>query len=208
MQTLKFFTLVALGASVAACGKMPDIASRNAPFEVTPPVQAVQSGSLPQAHNALPMTVTAINISVPQSLTVSEANSYYPKGDIVWRGDPIGDRHAQVAALLEAGFKEGTKDMNGATAVTLDVEVVRFHSVTEKSRYTVGGVHNIMFNLTVRRASTGQALTSTAGIEANLPALGGVAAVEADRQGQTQKVRVTAHLAQVIQRELARFVTS
>ena len=96
--------------------------------------------------------------------------------------------------------------MAGATPVILDVTAVRFHSLTEKARYTVGGVHNIIFDLTVRRASTGEALAPTRRVEADLPALGGTAAVEADRQGQTQKVRVHAFLQQVIRQELARFV--
>ena len=42
--------------------------------------------------------------------------------------------------------------------------------------------------------------------EADLPALGGRSAMAADRKGQTQKVRVTDHLALVIQQELSRFV--
>jgi hypothetical protein len=216
MQTLisssKLVAALILGASVTACGNVPDIASRNAPFEAVAPAQSVQQAALRQAPSQaqvpLAMTVTGININVPQTLSVSEANSYYPKGDIVWRGDPIGDRHAQVAAIFENGFRAGTADMSGLTAVTLDVEIVRFHSVTEKTRYSVGGVHNIMFNLTVRRASTGEALAPTRLVEANLPALGGKSAIESDRRGQTQKVRVTDHLGQVIRRELARFVSA
>ncbi len=213
MQILKLIAASTLAASLAACGNVPDIASRNAPFEATPPATGVaQAGQTAQPAafavqpTALPVSVTDIRIAVPRSLSVSEANSYYPKGDIVWRGDPIGDRHAQVQSLFEDGFAAGTAGMEGGTPVTVDIEVVRFHSVSEKTRYSVGGVHNIKFNITVRRASTGQALAPTRLVEANLPALGGRSAIEADRAGQTQRVRVTAHLAQVIRQELARFV--
>ena len=85
----------------------------------------------------------------------------------------------------------------------------RFHSLTEKARYSVGGVHNIIeFDLTVRRASTGEALAPARRVEADLPALGGTAAIESDRAGQTQKVRVTTFLQSVIQQELSRFVST
>ncbi|MCX7559964.1 hypothetical protein OS190_10330 [Sulfitobacter sp. F26204] len=214
MQTLKLFTAMTLGVSVAACGNVPDIASRNAPYEVTPPSdsqpasQPLATGNTERLHAQLPMTVTQININVPRTLTVSEANSYYPKADIVWRGDPIGDRYAQITQIFDTAFRAGTKDLSGPTGVILDVELVRFHSVTEKTRYSVGGVHNMVFNLTVRRASTGAALAPTRQVTADLPALGGRSAIEAERKGQTQKVRVTNFLAQAIRQELARFVSA
>ncbi|MGJ8615586.1 MAG: DUF6778 family protein [Sulfitobacter sp.] len=199
MNTLKMIAVLGLGALVSACGNMPDIASRNAPFETTEPVLAAPAtqSQLPQS-----MHVTEINVLVPRSLKVSEANVFYPRADIVWRGDPIGNRHAQIQSIFETSFATGTKDMKGATAVILDVEIVRFHSVTEKTRFTVGGVHNMEFLLTVRSASTGLALAPARQIEANLPAFGGRQAMEAERRGQTQKVRVTGYLAQVIRQEL------
>lgn len=207
MQTLKLITALCLGASVAACGAGPDITTRNAPFETTPPVSQVQNTAQIGARQALPVTVKDIRISVPGTLTVSEANGYYPRADIVWRGDSIGNRHAQVAAIYRSAFENGTRHLNGPTGVIVEAEIVRFHSVTEKARYMTGGVHNMIFNLTVRRASTGEALAPTREITSDLPALGGTAAIEADRMGQTQKVRVTDHLSYVIQQELARFVT-
>ena len=214
MQILKIITALTLGASVAACGNVPDIASRNAPFEVLTP-STVQHASQPRPTiltdirpAQLPMTITEINVNVPQALTVSEANSYYPNADIVWRGDPIGDRRVQISQIFETAFRNGTADLAGATGVILDVEVLRFHSVTEKTRYSVGGVHNMLFNLTVRRASTGVALGPTRLVTADLPALGGRSAMEAERIGQTQKVRVTDFLSQAIRHELARYVSA
>lgn len=210
MKNLKCAVALGLCALITACGaSVPSITSRKAPFETLPPaVEAPPAATAFKTAVApdVPFTVTQINVRVPRSLKSTEANSYYPRADIVWRGDPFGDRHQQIAEILDAGFRAGTRDMAGATPVTLDVTAVRFHSLTEKARYTVGGVHNIIFDLTVRRASTGEALAPTRRVKADLPALGGTAAVEADRQGQTQKVRVHAFLQQVIRQELARFV--
>ncbi len=199
LNTLKLLTALGLGVLVSACSNTPDIASRNAPFEVTGPIT-----SMPFAQYQLPqsMRVTAINVNVPRSLKVSEANSYYPRGDIVWRGDPIGDRYQQIQSIYETAFAQGTADMKGEADVTLDVEILRFHSVSEKTRYSVGGVHNMTFRLTVRSSTTGLALAPARDIEANLPAFGGNQAIEAERRGQTQKVRVTGYLAQVIRQEL------
>ena len=216
MQTLKLIAVLVLGGSLAACGNVPDIASRNAPFETLPPNNPTQAASKPTpqlqaaafSQAAVPLSVTGIDVRVPQTLTVSEANSYYPREDIVRRGDPIGDRHAQIGAIIHDAFQRGTADMARPTPVFLEVEVLRFHSVTEKTRNSVGGVHNIVFNLTVRRASSGAALGPTRLVSADLPALGGRAAIEADRQGQTQKVRVTDFLSYTIRQELARFISA
>lgn len=199
MKTLKLITALGLGILVSACGNTPDIASRNAPFESTSPVL-----SAPYVQSQLPqsMTVTEINVRVPRNLKVSEANSYYPRADIVWRGDPIGDRYSQIEQIFKTAFASGTQDMAGEANVILDVQITRFHSVTEKTRFSVGGVHNMNFLLTVRSAATGLALAPTREVEANLPAFGGSQAMAAERRGQTQKVRVTGYLAQVIRQEL------
>ena len=201
MKIIKIVAALGLGALVTACSSVPEVASRNASFtQLTPGFS--ESAEPRQGALAKDMRVSAINVSVPRSLSVSEANSYYPRADIVWRGDPIGDRHSQIQKIFENAFAEGTKPLQGQTDVVLDVEIVRFHSVSEKTRSSVGGVHNMEFNLTVRRADTGAVLQAPRRIEANLPAFGGKRAVEEERKGQTQKVRVTAYLSQVIRQEL------
>lgn len=206
MKTLKVIAAIGLGALVSACSSVPDIASRNAPFEATPQLAFQQVAPDAQPQMALPQSlkVSAINVRVPGTLKVSEANVYYPRADIVWRGEPIGNRHAQVQKIFEQAFLNGTRDMQGISDVVLDVEVTRFHSVTEKTRYSVGGVHNMEFNLTVRSAATGLPLAPTRQVEANLPAFGGKQALDADRRGQTQIVRVSGYLAEVIRQELAK----
>lgn len=201
MNTLKIIAALGLGALVSACSTVPEVASRNASFaQITPGFS--QSAAPVQDVLARDMKVTAINVTVPRSLSVSEANSYYPRADIVWRGDPMGDRHSQIQQIFQTAFAEGTQPLQGKVNVVLDVEIVRFHSVTEKTRYTVGGIHNMEFLLVVRRADTGEVLMAPRQVEANLPAFGGKRAVEEDRLGQTQKVRITGYLSQVIRQEL------
>jgi hypothetical protein len=200
MKTLKLIAALSLGALVSACGGV-DIASRNASFDATAPALSFQQDIAP--ITAPVVRVARINVVVPETLKVSEANRYYPSGDIVWREDPIGNRHAQVKAIFENAMALGTQNMDGATPVVLDIQVMRFHALTEKARYTVGGVHSITFFLTVRDAKTGLALAAPRKIEADLDGFGGQQAINAESRGQTQKVRITGHLAEVIRQELS-----
>lgn len=206
MKLFRTMIALGLGALVTACGTVPDIASRNAPFE-TAGAQALYAqpeGTVLQFAAVTPETfrVAKVNVNVPRSLEVSEANVYYPRGDIVWRGDPIGDRHAQVREIFETAAFNGTKDMAGETPVIIDLQLIRFHSVSERTRASVGGVHNMHFFMTVRDGQTGAMIGEPRQIEANLPAYGGSEAIRAENRGQTQKVRVTGYLAHVIRQEL------
>lgn len=161
-------------------------------------------------HTILPeavlrqINVAQINVNVPQTLSVSEANRYYPMADIVWRGDPIGNRHAQISKIVHEGMVNGTASFQGPVAVVIDVEVTRFHSVTEKARYTVGGVHNIEFLMVIRDATTGERLSPSRRVSTSLEAFGGQHAVAAENRGQTQKVRVTTHLGEVVRQQLVK----
>jgi hypothetical protein len=193
MKTLKLIVMLVLGAMVSACAAV-DTVTRNARFE---PQQ-------PEFVQTLPtMRVTEINVLVPQTLKVSERNSYYPGGDIVWRGDAIGNRHQQVKAVFDTALSQGTAQMDGIVPVRLDIRVDRFHALTEKARYTIGGVHSIIFVLQIRDLSTGLALGEPRLVKADLDAFGGQQALRAEARGQTQKVRITNHLAEVICQELS-----
>ena len=193
MKTLKLIVMLVLGAMVSACAAV-DTATRNARFE---PQQ-------PEFVQTLPtMRVTEINVLVPQTLKVSERNSYYPGGDIVWRGDAIGNRHQQVKAIFDTALSQGTAQMDGIVPVRLDIRVDRFHALTEKARYTIGGVHSITFVLQIRDLSTGLALGEPRLVKADLDAFGGQQALRAEARGQTQKVRITNHLAEVIRQEIS-----
>lgn len=191
MRIVKLGSAMLLALGLAACAS-PDTASRNASF----PARAVAPGTTP-------LDVQMVRVSVPPSLKVSEANRYYPGGDIVWREDGPGDRHAQVQAILEDAFARGTASLpKGSVPVVLDVELSRFHALSEKARYTIGGVHAIQFTYVLRDPATGAALTPPKFVKADFRALGGQAAIEAERNGITQKRRITEHLAQVIHQEL------
>ena len=202
MKLMKLILLFGFGAVLAGCAAV-DTPSRNSAFEPTIGGTAAVGTQQPIFSETMPsFQVEEVNVLVPRSLIVSEQNVYYPRGDIVWRGEPYGDRHAQVEAIFDEALTRGTKDMQGEVPVILDVTVERFHSLTEKTRYTVGGVHSIRFTLAVRDAETGLLLEEPRSVEADLKGFGGQRAINAEQQGQTQKVRITDHLTKVIQDEL------
>lgn len=204
MQRLKLAVLLVMVGLVSACGNM-NATTRNAPFEgASLPTAATNAPRITPGDIAARTNVRVENIvvRVPRSLSVSEANRYLPSSDIVWREDPIGDRHAQVATIFYDAMQRGTATLDGATPVLLDIEVGRFHALTEKARYTVGGVHNINFTLTLRHADTGALLAEPRRVRADLDAFGGAQALAAEARGQTQKVRISDHLAEVIRQEL------
>lgn len=195
MKLIKAVALGVIAAALSACSGM-DVASRNAPLE-TPRLQATQTAEVVRDYS-----LHSIRFAVPADLRVSEANSYYPIADIVWRGDPLGDRRAQITDMFQSAIAAAGEGLTGSVPVTVDVTLVRFHSLTERTRYTVGGVHSIKFEMTVRDAQTGEVLEGPRTIVADLAALGGYAAIQADQTGQGQKVRIMTHLTSVFFREL------
>lgn len=208
MKPISVILTLAAALGLSACASV-DTATRNAalaPPQVEPlaaaPAPLPVAETRPAANAAL--DVMRINVRVPRSLKVSEANTYRPIADIVWREDPLGDRYAQVAAIFQTAMEQGVQGFAPGRDVALDIQVTRFHAVTEKTRYTIGGVHDIHFFVTVLDAATGAPLTQPWLVETELKAYGGARAMEAMSRGETQKVRITAHLAQVIRTELSR----
>ena len=194
------FALLALLA-VAACAKPADFVTRT----VAPDTPLLQMEG--EADQALPLvrpsySVAALTVDVPATLTVSEANSYKPRADIVWRGDPMGDRYQQVATLVRDAMQAGVADMAGERPVNVDIQITKFHALTERTRYSVGGTHDIHFAITVSDAETGVVIEPTRLVETELTGFGGQAAIRAEAEGQTQKVRISAHLRNVILEEL------
>ena len=147
--------------------------------------------------------VISVKIDVPRTLKVSEANVFFPIADIVWHGDPLGDRYAQVQAIYAEAFAAGTADLHGARKVEVDAEITRFHALTPKTRYTVGGMHTLHFILTVRDAATGEILDGPRPVVADVKGSGGTRAMEEEAAGITQKVVIEDRLAQVIRDELS-----
>ena len=141
-----------------------------------------------------------VAVSVPESLKVSEAKSLLPQADIVWREDPDGDRHPQVAAIIAAGVTQGAQGLRGSRPVRIEITVTRFHALTfeAEKRLSNAGVHNIKFIAQVVDARSGTVLAGPDEIEAALPALSGKQMKEARARGETQKSQITAHLRVVI----------
>jgi len=191
------FFEVLTGLALSGCATAPlETASRNAPSPMKP--KAAAQATAPEAFH-----VSSVRVSVPRELRVSEANRFYPGGDIVWREDPPGDRHEQVRKIVETAMVEGVSGLDqSGTPVMLDIKVTRFHALTEKARYTVGGVHALQFEILLRDAQTGAPLGEPRFVKADFKALGGRAAVNAENAGLTQKVRITRHLANVIRQQL------
>jgi len=144
--------------------------------------------------------VVGLSVNVPDTLTVTDQNSFAPDADIVWHGDPEGDRRAQVAAIVREGITRGTNDLRGSRAVKMNVQLQEFHALSPVARERApSAVHNISFVIQVVDAQTGQVLRGPDQIRADLEAYTGFRAIEEALNGQTQKVRITNHLEKVIE---------
>ncbi|NNK77185.1 MAG: hypothetical protein HKP40_00595 [Litoreibacter sp.] len=194
---MKFSLIAALSAvltALAACSFVEQPTSDGPPVAKFVPVYVGTA--------AADWTVSSVRIDVPAELTVSEADRYYPLSDIVWRGDPPGDRRQQVATLMQEAVIDGLVHLRGGQDVYMELAVTRFHSVTERARAAIGGVHNIEFNLSVFDAETGLQIVGPLPMDASLNAFGGADAIKADQRGETQKVRIRRHLTEFMRIEL------
>jgi hypothetical protein len=133
-------------------------------------------------------------VNVPRTLSVSEAHGIKPRADIVWREDAPGDRYVQVEGIMRNALAPALRSMQGDVPVQVVVELTRFHALSERSRYTIGGQHEIEFVYVVRHAETGALLAGPEAVDLTFRALGGQRAVEAEQQGITQRVRITERL--------------
>ena len=145
--------------------------------------------------------VVDVNVSVPRSLVVSEAQTYEPKADIVWREEAAGDRYAQVEKILHDAITQGASGARGGQRVRLDVVVSRFHAMTfqaESLQMSNVGVHNINFTIRVVDASSGAVLAGPDAIDAAFPAKTGARMAAARARGESQKSQITAHVRNVV----------
>lgn len=200
---VRMISALALAFGLSGCVS-GDMATRSA-TDATGLTIATQGGYRTPDAAAMPLAalyqIVDVQVVVPRDLKVSEANTFLPSADIVWRGDPLGDRYAQIEAIMDSAAQPVIGRGMGRPAVA-ELVVTRFHGVTEKTRYTVGGNHNMRFDLTLRDAATGEVLVGPRPVVADVRASGGAKAIEEDRIGRTQKVVVTERLAEVLQREL------
>jgi hypothetical protein len=144
----------------------------------------------------------ALRFSAKPGLTVSEEESFYPNADIVWRGDPVGPRIAQIESMFQAAVARNQSVLTGSRTVDVVVTLVRFHGVTERTRTTLGGVYNIVFELSVRDAGSGAVIEPPRLVVANLNAPGGATGMVLGDEGQTQRARVISFLTGILRQEL------
>lgn len=142
-----------------------------------------------------------LRVNVPANLTVSESNRYAPKADIVWRGEPRGDRRVQVRDIIATAVKRGVRGLRGGRRVNINIEMIEFHALSDKLRKSniKAGIHNISFLMEIVDARSGKTIVAQQPIQADLIGYTGKKAKELVQAGQTQKVRITAHVAAVIQ---------
>lgn len=158
----------------------------------------VKYSDAPDPSETRTWRLSSVSVSVPDTLTVSDANTYAPDADIVWHGEDFGDRRAQVRAILKEGLTRGARGLKGRRPVILSARLVQFHAVTPIALDKApAAVHNIKYELQVFDARTGKPLTAPQRIAADLEAHVGTAAVLAAIEGNTQRVRIVRHLASV-----------
>lgn len=141
-----------------------------------------------------------VRVSVPKSLTVSEAKTLLPSADIVWREDPLGDRHAQVGKIVQNAVLRGAQGLRGSRPVIIDITVTRFHALTFEAELSNSdwGVHNVDFIAQVVDARTGEVLLAATNIRAETPAYSGARMKAARAKGVTQKSMISNHVAATI----------
>lgn len=193
---------------LAACG-FSEPASRGltdpVPLSLARPAATAQAEA--ETVLALPrFAVRSIRVRAPRELSVSEANSYKPRADIVWRGDAFGNRHAQVEAIALGGASLGTEEMLAGVPVDLEIELRRFHALTEKARYSAPFGTEFEFEaiVTLRDAETGAMIGAPRYVKRDFPAASGREALAEEARGITQKTVITQNFGQMIRDELSR----
>ena len=174
----------------AALGLLASCSSRNTAF--SDEVSAVESSNW-HVHD--------VQVIVPDSLTTSEVNIYRPNVDVVWHGDPQGDRLQQVGVILHDALEVAAESLipeNLHRPVVVEATLIHFHSLTPRARALVGGIHKVKFSIQVVDQKTGNVLAGPTIIEADEFAFGSWKAVQADAEGQTMKVRISNRIAEVV----------
>ena len=142
--------------------------------------------------------VKDVQVIIPDALTVSNANGFAPNADIVWHGEPFGNRRRQVSMLMAEGIKLGAEALRGPREVVLASTLQEFHAVTPSAvARAPSAVHNISFHMQVWDAKTRDPMTAPELIQADLEANVGASAVTAAVEGRGQRVRIVEHVARV-----------
>lgn len=188
--------LLGLSLAVSACTPSGPV-MRNAPADLgaSAMLQMPSEEALAPVQPSMPdWTVARVEVNVPDTLTVSEANSIRPRADIVWREDPLGNRYQQVADLMIEPLRDLLPMMQGSRSVVVRLDVETFHAQTQSVRYTFGGAHDIIFDLTVLDAQTGAPIMGPVTRDLTFRGLGGQEAVDSEARGIGQRERIQARL--------------
>ncbi|MEM9392361.1 MAG: DUF6778 family protein [Pseudomonadota bacterium] len=142
----------------------------------------------------------SVNVDVPLTLSAGEANVFAPSSDIVWQEEllePGEIRHTQVDEIMTEAITRGASGLNGSRPVDLNVEVTRFHALSDYARVRLvdEGVHDITFLMEVVDSRTGEVLVPESEMRTDLIAFAGQESIDALAQGITQRVRITDHVA-------------
>jgi hypothetical protein len=190
LALIRFFTRVLLAGPVLALALAGCSPSFRTYYAAPVAAEASQSWALAD-----------VTVDVPAALTVSEAKTFLPRADIVWREGAVGNRKQQVAEIVAAAVRAGAEGLPGDRPVRIAITLQRFHALTFEAerRLTYSGVHDIEFYATVIDAKTGETLFGPDFIEASLPALAGTPMIEARLRGESQRSQITTHVTRVIQ---------
>lgn len=162
-------------------------------------------GSFKTAYEPLDAKTTAnwkvvgVNVTVPETLVATEDQAYIPRADIVWHGEPRGDRKAQVAQILKEGMTAGSKVVKGPQPVVLNASLVKFHATTKAARhnpYGLGAVDDLRYQLFVSDTK-GNRLTEPQLIYGDFPAMTGEKADIEDARGNTERVQYVNHISAI-----------
>lgn len=191
----------ALVALLAVAGCAPSISQTD--FVAGASGGEATDGAGVVAGGAAEWSLSDIVVAVRENMPIHEdENVRYPSGDrLVWWGDPPGDRVAQVETLMADALQAGALDaLTGAKPVVIRMDIQQFHAMTPRARATniQLGVHEIVFDLSVIDAATGEVIVKEDGVSADLRAFSGSQALMAEQVGQGQKIRIQTRVAQVV----------
>ncbi|MBL1437992.1 MAG: hypothetical protein COB08_017555 [Rhodobacteraceae bacterium] len=146
--------------------------------------------------------VVDVQASVPRTLSTTDRNGQMPNVDLIWTEEGAGDVYAQIESIMEDTLVQAAthfqSSIKGNRAVILRTEQTQFHSLTQKARSNIGGIHNVDFILTVVDANTGEILAGPAAIEADVKAFGGSQANDSIARGETMRGRIIDRVSVVI----------
>lgn len=116
----------------------------------------------------------AVVVTMARGVTTTEENSFIPDADIVWHGEPKGDRLAQASAIVKTGVEKGFAGLSGGQPVTVHVTLKKFHSLSPRAFYNGpggSGVHSTGFVMSVHDSRNGALLAGPEAFEIDLPAV-------------------------------------